>query len=271
MLVVLLLYGDAMFSRVLLSIALVTSLVVVPTHTSQAEECASDRCITVTADDESDEIVVSFRREGERRIEAPPREAPRVSGSFSAIADPERTWIPYHPDLYAAWREAARKAAATRARNQRIPVTSRPTQVVTASLTDRVSQLVPFGSLRTQPATAVVIGLPVHFWTPTPTSFDVTLRVAGIPVRLELKPSFEWGYGEGFPEVRRTTDLPGAPYPAPLNTYTYNSPGMKEISLTTTWRGDFTIAGVRSPIAGKITQVSRKTLDVRKAPHHLFD
>jgi hypothetical protein len=142
---------------------------------------------------------------------------------------------------------------------------------VTASLTDRVSQLVPFGSLRTQPATAAVIGLPVHFWTPTPTSFDVTLRVAGIPVRLELKPSFEWGYGEGFPEVKRTTDLPGAPYPAPLNTYTYNSPGMKEISLTTTWRGDFTIAGVRSPIAGKITQVSRKTLDVRKAPHHLFD
>ena len=58
MLVVLLLYGDAMFSRVLLSLALVTSLVVVPTHTSQAEECASDRCITVTADDESDEIVV---------------------------------------------------------------------------------------------------------------------------------------------------------------------------------------------------------------------
>lgn len=260
-----------MFSRILLSLALITSLVVVPTHTSQAEECASDRCITVTADDESDEIVVSFRRDGSSRVQARQRELPRVSGSYSAIADPERTWIPYHPDLYAAWREAARKAAATRSRDKRVPSDSRPNQVVTASLTDRVSQLVPIGSLYTQPATAAVIGLPVHFWTPTPTSFDVTLRVAGIPVRLELTPSFEWGYGEGAPEIRRTTELPGAPYPARVNTFTYSNPGVKSISLTTTWGGEFTIAGVRSPIKGKITQVSRKILDVRSAPHHLLD
>jgi hypothetical protein len=265
------LYGDAMFSRILLSLALVTSLVVVPTHTSQAEECAGDRCITVTADDESDEIVVSFRREGERRTVEPERGLPEVSGSFSAISDPMRTWIPYHPDLYAAWREAARKAAATRARNQSAPTRSRPSRVVTAALTDRVRQLIPFGSLQTQPAAAVVLGLPVHFWTPTPTSFDVTLRVAGIPVRLQLTPSFEWGYGEGVPEIKRTTEMPGAPYPAPVNTFTYSNPGLKNISLTTTWSGDFTIAGVRSPIKGKITQVSRKVLDVRSAPHHLLD
>jgi hypothetical protein len=260
-----------MFSRILLSLALVTSLIIAPTHSAAAEECANQNCITVTADDESDEIVVSFRREGKGSEVAAKRESPRTSGSFSAISDPDRTWIPYHPDLYAAWREAARKAAATRVRSASTPRDANPTRVVRASLTDRVSQLIPFGALKTQPDQAAVIGRPVHFWTPTPTSFDVTLRVAGIPVRIELTPSFEWGYGDGAPEMRRTTTLPGSPYPAKVNTFTYNNSGIKELSLTTTWSGEFTIAGVRSPINGKITQRSTKLLDVRRAPHHLLN
>lgn len=260
-----------MFSRILLSLALVTSLVIAPTHTSSAEECATDRCITVTVDDESDEIVVSFRRDGKQSTSTAKREEPKVSGSFSAISDPGRTWIPYHPDLYAAWREAARKAATTRARNRSVVRSSRPAQVVTASLSDRVSQLLPFGGLQTQPAQGAVIGKPVYFWTPTPTSFDVTIRVAGVPVRLELTPRFEWGYGEGSPEITRTTSLPGAPYPATINTFTYTDPGMKNVSLTTTWTGDFTIAGVKTPINGKISQSRSKLLDVREAPHHLLN
>ncbi len=259
-----------MFSRILLSLALVTSLVVVPTHTAQAEECATDSCISVTADDESDEIVVSLVRPGTRKESERKRSLPTVSGSFSAIADPKRTWIPYHPDLYAAWREAAKKAAATRAERRRPTQTTR-SQVVTASLTDRVSQLVPFGSLQTQPPEGAVIGRPVYFWSPTPTSFDVTIRVSGVPVRLELTPSFEWRYGDGRIETTRTTSLPGAPYPSPLNTFTYYQPGAKEISLITTWSGEFTIAGVKSPINGKITQRSSKILDVREAPHRILD
>lgn len=260
-----------MFSRIWLSIALVASLIIAPTHSAQAEECATESCITVTADDESDEIVVSFRRQGAKTTLAPRREEPKVSGSFSAISDPERTWIPYHPDLYAAWREAARKAALTRARNRTVPRSARPTEVVTASLTDRVTQLLPFGALQTQPAEAVIVGRPVHFWTPTPTSFDVTIRVAGIPVRLELTPSFEWGYGEGVPEIKRTTSLPGSPYPATVNTFTYGNPGVKNVTLTTSWSGEFTIAGVKAPIKGEIKQSRNKRLDVRPAPHHVMN
>lgn len=260
-----------MLTRILLSIALVTSLVVVPTHTAQAEECSTDNCISVTADDESDEIVVSFRKPGSTKSGEQKRILPTVSGSFSAIADPRRTWIPYHPDLYAAWREAARKAAATRAERRRSPSSRSQSEIVTASLTDRVSQLVPFGSLHTQPSQGALIGRPVYFWSPTPTSFDVTIRVAGIPVRLELTPSFEWGYGDGPIESRRITSLPGAPYPAPLNTFTYDVPGEKRVSLTTTWSGDFTVAGVKAPISGKITQRSQKVLDVRQAPHRILD
>ena len=261
-------YRAGMFSRVLLSLALVTSLIIAPTHTAQAEECSTDSCISVTADDESDEIVVSIERNSrsstERRGEKKERSLPKTSGSFSAMADPRRTWIPYHPDIYAAWREAARKAAATRKRNRptSVPVTSR--QVVSTSLSDRVRQLIPIGGLHFQPPQGAIVGRPVFFWSNTPTSFDVTIRVAGLPVRLELTPSFEWSYGDG---TTRTTSLPGAPYPVPLNTYTYEKAGVREVRLVTTWSGAFTVSGVKSPIEGVIRQVDTRSLDVRTAPH----
>lgn len=256
-----------MFSRILLSIALVTSLVIAPTHSAQAEECGSESCISVTADDESDEIVVSIRKNGSSARTKVKKPQPEVSGSFSAISDPKRTWIPYHPDLYAAWREAANRAAVTRVRNRARKAIDSTTQVVTASLSDRVSQLIPIGALHTQPSVGAVVGRPVYFWSTTPTSFDITLRVAGIPVRLELTPSFEWRYGDGTPEEVRTTSLPGAPYPVPLNTFTYRDAGIKDVKLVTTWSGEFTISGVKSPINGVIRQTSSKELDVRIAPH----
>lgn len=256
-----------MFSRILLSIALVTSLVIAPAHSSQAEECGNESCISVTADDESDEIVVTIQKPGKSAITREKSKEPVVSGSFSAISDPKRTWIPYHPDLYAAWREAARKAAATRARNRTIRRTNTSARTVTASLSDRVSQLIPIGALQTQPSIGVVVGRPVYFWSTTPTSFDMTLRVAGVPVRLELTPSFEWRYGDGTPEQMRTTSSPGAPYPIPANTFTYRDSGVKEVKLITTWSGEFTVAGVKSPINGVIRQTSSKLLDVRMAPH----
>lgn len=263
-----------MFTRIMLTLALVTSLVVAPAHTALAEECANAECITVTADDESDEIVVSIQRDSTRKTRTRSVQPPTVSGSFSAIADPARTWIPYHPDLYAAWREAARKAAATRAREASRARPVRSNEVVTASLSDRVRQLIPFGSIQTQPSQAAVVGRPVYFWSPTPTSFNVVLRISGVPVRLELTPSFEWSYGNGTattPTTTRTTALPGAPYPAPVNIFTYHDPGLKQLMLTTTWSGEFTVAGVKAPINGKITQESRKVLDVREAPHRSIE
>jgi hypothetical protein len=243
-----------MFSRVLLSLALVTSMVIAPTHTSQAEECSGDTCISVSADDESDEIVVSIQKPGKSSVRKRKSSKSTSSGSIRAIADPRRTWIPYHPDIYAAWREAAKKAAATRERNRSTRIAT--TRAVTASLSDRVRQLIPIGNLQSQPSLGAIVGRPVYFWSTTPTSFDVTIRVAGVPVRLELTPSFEWSYGDGFPETTRTTSLPGAPYPVPLNTFTYQEVGVKEVRLDTTWSGVFSVGGVKTPINGVIQQSS---------------
>lgn len=250
--------------------ALVLSLVIVPTRTAIAEECKADKCIEVTVDDESDEIVVIYRSKTPARIvqaRAQEKQESTNSGSFAAASDPSRTWIPYHPDRYAAWREAARKAAATRKRNR--AKASAPAEMVIAStsLSDRVSQMIPIGDIQFQPVIGATLHTPVYFWTTTPTSFDVTLKVAGIPVGVSLKPEFLWEYGEG---TTRQTSLPGAPYPVALNTFTYHQVGIKKIKLTTTWNGTFTVAGLSSPIDGIITQKRERELTVYQAPSRLL-
>lgn len=250
-----------------LALALVISLIVNPTHTASAEECSAKKCIEVSVDDESDEIVIIYRSPGSEKVEVQKREEPVVSGSFSAARDPKRTWIPYHPDRYAAWRESAKRAAATRKRNQQVRRIESAQVVQRASLTDRVSQLMPLGKIEFQPSEGATIHTPIIFWTTTPTSFEATLKVAGIPVSIELNPHFTWEYGEGSPFE---TSIPGAPYPLATNRFTYRTVGKRTIRLTTRWDGSFTVAGLTSPIDGVITQQSQREITVSSAPSRLL-
>lgn len=254
-----------MISRSLLAAALVLSLVIAPTHSANANECQGPGCISVTTDDESDEIVVTIQgSKNSRQSSSASRTLPATSGSISAIKDPNRTWIPYHPDLFAAWREAARKAAQTRLSRAGATKTSREPKQVTVSLSDQVRELIPIGDLHFQPGNGAIVNKPVYFWSTTPTKFVVTVRVAAIPVTIELTPQFNWSYGEG--EIR-STSLPGAPYPIALNTFTYQSAGVKKVALETVWSGSFYAAGVKAPIKGVITQRRVKDLQVLRAPH----
>ncbi|WP_049788275.1 PKD domain-containing protein [Isoptericola variabilis] len=69
--------------------------------------------------------------------------------------------------------------------------------------------------------------------------FETTLL--GVPVVIRALPDeFAWDYGDGTTTV---TEHPGAPYPANTVGHTYTAPGEVSISLTTTWRGQFQIAG----------------------------
>ena len=246
------------------------SLVIVPTRTASAEECKAEKCIEVTVDDESDEIVVTYRSKRAGEVVDEVKETKQEStnsGSFAAARDPKRTWIPYHPDRYAAWREAARKAAATRKKNRAKVAVPTQSVIASTSLSDRVSQMIPIGDIQFQPAIGATLHTPVFFWTTTPTSFNVTLKVAGIPVGVSLTPEFLWDYGEG---TTRQTSLPGAPYPIALNTFTYHQAGLKKITLTTKWNGKITVAGLSSPIDGVITQKRERDLTIYKAPTRLL-
>jgi hypothetical protein len=83
-------------------------------------------------------------------------------------------------------------------------------------------------------------------------------NVLGQPVRVRATPlRFRWAYGDGA--VRTTAD-PGAPYPDLRTAHTYRKPGKRTLSLTTTYSGEYSVAGGDwSPIDGLATVTSPGT------------
>lgn len=79
-------------------------------------------------------------------------------------------------------------------------------------------------------------------------TYDVTLL--GTPVAVRAVPvQYNWDFGDGT-EALTTTD-PGAPYPDLTTWHTYESGGDHAITLTTSYAGEFSVAGGPfQPIAG---------------------
>ncbi|MFD7309238.1 PKD domain-containing protein [Promicromonospora sp. NPDC059942] len=70
----------------------------------------------------------------------------------------------------------------------------------------------------------------------------VSTELFGIPVDIRAVPSsYSWDFGDGTAPLS-TTD-PGAPYPAHTIAHAYAKQGTATISLTTTWSGQFRLAG----------------------------
>lgn len=71
-------------------------------------------------------------------------------------------------------------------------------------------------------------------------TFDITLL--GTPVQVRATPaSYTWDYGDGSAPV--TTTDPGAPYPDLTTWHEYSDPGEVAISLTTSYTGEYSVAG----------------------------
>ena len=85
---------------------------------------------------------------------------------------------------------------------------------------------------------------------------DTTLL--GIPVQIRATPrSYAWDYGDGTPPVS-TTD-PGAAYPHHTVAHTYDQPAEQvQITLTTTWSGQFRMTGTTTwtDVTGTATTTS---------------
>lgn len=87
-----------------------------------------------------------------------------------------------------------------------------------------------------------LVNVPTITYTqPTEQVLDTTLL--GIPVQIRATPRlFAWDYGDGTTPVS-TTD-PGAAYPHHTVAHTYDQPADQvQITLTTTWSGQFRITG----------------------------
>ncbi len=74
----------------------------------------------------------------------------------------------------------------------------------------------------------------------TPRTYDLTLL--DTPVQVRATPTtYTWDYGDGTDPV--TTTDPGAPYPDLTTWHTYTHTGTVQITLTTTYTGEYSVAG----------------------------
>jgi hypothetical protein len=99
----------------------------------------------------------------------------------------------------------------------------------------------PAGGVNVQPPNLrSLINVPTNVFVLAPvTVLDTTLL--GLPVRVRATPvRFSWRFGDGQGLV---TDDPGAPYPELRVTHTYQDPGPRTLSLATSYRGEYSVAG----------------------------
>ncbi|GAB7190820.1 hypothetical protein NUM3379_15270 [Kineococcus sp. NUM-3379] len=135
---------------------------------------------------------------------------------------------------------------------------AQPVQLPVLTAHDLRRLPLPAGNPAVQPGTGrVVVNLPVNVYVPA-APVTVNTTVLGFPVRVRATPAlFRWEFGDGG-TLGPTRD-PGAPYPDLRTTHTYTRPGRYAIALTTTYTGEYSVAGGEwLPISG--------TADVTSAP-----
>lgn len=107
----------------------------------------------------------------------------------------------------------------------------------------RYFQTLPLPQLTTrhQPPGDGLTGLPVIFYTDSPTTQTFTVDIRGFTVVIEATAEqFTWHTGDATGQI--TTTDPGAPYPDHTIEHDYRS-GTYTASLTVTWGATFTVDG----------------------------
>ncbi|WP_369370321.1 hypothetical protein AB1046_16190 [Promicromonospora sp. Populi] len=101
----------------------------------------------------------------------------------------------------------------------------------------------------------------------------ISTELFGIPVDIKAVPSsYSWDFGDDSAPLA-TTD-PGAPYPAHTIAHAYAKTGVATISLTTTWHGQFRLAGDPTwrDVPGEATTVSSSdSLEILEARARLVE
>lgn len=107
---------------------------------------------------------------------------------------------------------------------------------------ERFERRVPGQDPSCEPASGAVTQLPVVCTSgqggPAP-AWDESLL--GVDVRIQSVPVWSWDFDTG---VRLDTSSPGGAYPDMSVSYTYRTPGLRTIRVTTEWRGTYTADGL---------------------------
>jgi hypothetical protein len=139
-----------------------------------------------------------------------------------------------------------------------------PAKPATTSLSDKLIKLLPSGDINFQPGTQSVVNIPTYFWTQTPERFQAVVPILDVIVYVNLYSTLTWSFGDG---TEMTTLFRGGPFPNLSVTHAYLTKGDKQVNLTVTWQGTWSVNGVTSPIVGNlITQSVSRNLQVVSAP-----
>ncbi|MEW1957260.1 PKD domain-containing protein [Kineococcus sp. NPDC059986] len=136
------------------------------------------------------------------------------------------------------------------------PTDAAPVVLPTVTAADLRRVGLPASPVQLQPDDGqALLGVPLVLRTTGGTVVRDT-TVLGFPVRIRATPtSWTWDLGDGT-RLGPTAD-PGRPYPRQTLTHTYTAPGDRTVTLTTTWSGEYTIAGLPyRPVEGTATTVS---------------
>jgi hypothetical protein len=139
------------------------------------------------------------------------------------------------------------------------PTTGEPVVLPTVTEADLRRIPLPASPVNLQPDSGeALLNVPLILHTTTGTiTRDTT--VLGYPVTIRATPaSWTWTFGDG--STLGPTDDPGSPYPRQTLTHTYTDPGDHAITLTTTYTGEYTIAGLPyRPVVGTASVTSSPT------------
>ncbi len=105
-----------------------------------------------------------------------------------------------------------------------------------------------------QPQRRVLINMPTIFAYGQPDAQQRTFAPFGIPVHVTAHAYWLWHFDNG---VVQRFDAPGGPYPNKDVTYTYYTPGDRQVRVETVWVGSYSVAdGPSVPITEPVRQTS---------------
>jgi len=211
-----------------------------------APNCKTKVCVKVYTDPKTGKLIITAKQNG---------------SSASPKPVPTRTWRPrpYTPKPSPVTKPVAKQSATT-------IVTKKftPKPVVKLSLSDQLAQLIPAKEIYHQPTTNALVQVPVNFWTTTPLTFKTSVVMLGVPITVNLSPTYLWDFGDG---TKLSTVSRGAPFPDHSITHTYKRTGSYLASLQITWGGTWKASGTTSEVSGgAIVQTLYTEVNVVSAP-----
>ncbi len=227
--------------RFLPLLLIILIIVIFGTLPSQAsEQCFNAVCIDVFTDPATSQIVITASKAGSP--------APAKKTTTTRIVQPKKkiaVWIPWLPKpLATTLIEKRTLTPILKKKKVAKPITS---TINSLALFERLTSLVPTGKMLHQPLGDPLVQVPTYFFTTTPTSFRTVIVILKVLVTINLYPTFTWSFGDG---ASLTTIFPGAIYPLPGITHTYQRSGDFTLSLSTSWSGTWSVNGVVLPIGG---------------------